>query len=100
SYFPRPSFDAGRNNQTQTRFLQNAAYLRLKNLQIGYSLPQDLVSRVGVGNVRLYVSGENLLTFTKMSKIFDPETVGLQGWNDGKTYPFATVYSGGININF
>lgn len=100
SYFPRPSFDAGRNNQTQTRFLQNAAYLRLKNLQVGYSLPQSLLSRVNVGNVRLYVSAENLLTFTKMSKIFDPETVGLQGWNDGKTYPFATVYSGGLSINF
>jgi len=48
----------------------------------------------------LYLSAENLLTFTKMSKIFDPETVGLQGWNDGKTYPFATVYSGGLTINF
>ncbi|WP_246581392.1 hypothetical protein [Echinicola shivajiensis] len=100
SYFPRLAFDRGQNNQTQTRYLQNAAYLRLKNLQIGYSLPQAILSKVGMGRARFYVSGENLLTFTKMSKIFDPETVGLSGWNDGKTYPFATVYSCGLNINF
>ncbi|WP_230981262.1 TonB-dependent receptor [Echinicola salinicaeni] len=100
SYFPRLAFDRGQNNQTQTRYLQNAAYLRLKNLQIGYSLPQSILSKVGMGRARFYVSGENLLTFTKMSKIFDPETVGLSGWNDGKTYPFATVYSCGLNINF
>ncbi|WP_236252850.1 TonB-dependent receptor [Echinicola sp. 20G] len=100
SYFPRPAFDRGQNNQTQTRYMQNAAYLRLKNLQIGYSLPNQVISRLGISKVRLYVSGENLLTFTKMSKIFDPETVGLSGWNDGKTYPFSTVYSCGLNINF
>ena len=100
SYFPRPVFDNSKNNQTQTRFLQSAAYMRLKNLQIGYSLPSEIVSRIGVGNARFYVSGENLLTFSKMSKIFDPESVGLSGWNDGKTYPFSTVYSLGLNVNF
>ena len=100
SYFPRPVFDNGKNNQTQSRFLQSAAYMRLKNLQIGYSLPSEIVSRIGVGNARFYVSGENLLTFSKMSKIFDPESVGLSGWNDGKTYPFSTVYSLGLNVNF
>ncbi|UCS95813.1 TonB-dependent receptor [Echinicola marina] len=100
AYFPRPSFDQGRNNQAQTRYLQNGAYLRLKNVQLGYSLPNSVLERLGISNTRFYVSGENLLTFTKMSKIFDPETVGLSGWNDGKTYPFATVYSCGLNINF
>jgi TonB-linked SusC/RagA family outer membrane protein len=100
SYFPRPTFSDGKNNQTQTRYLQNAAYLRLKNLQIGYSLPQGFMSRLNMGSARVYVSGENLLTFSKLSKIFDPESVGLSGWNDGKTYPFATVYSAGLNINF
>ena len=100
SYFPRPAFDQGRNTQTQTRYLLNAAYMRLKNAQIGYSLPQVLLSRIGFSSARIFVSGENLLTFTKMSKIFDPESVGLAGWNDGKTYPFATTYSAGINLNF
>ncbi|GGZ13720.1 SusC/RagA family TonB-linked outer membrane protein [Echinicola pacifica] len=100
SYFPRPTFNQGRNNYTQSRYIQNASYLRLKNLQVGYSLPTSVLSKVKVANVRIYVSGENLLTFTKMSKIFDPETVGLSGWSDGKTYPFSTVYSCGINVNF
>lgn len=100
SYFPRPSFDQGRNNATQTRFLQDASYLRLKNAQIGYSVPKQLLNRIGMSSARVFVSGENLLTFTKMSKIFDPETVGLSGWSDGKTYPFATTYAVGLNVNF
>lgn len=100
SYFPRPAFDQGRNTATQSRYLLNAAYLRLKNAQVGYTIPSQVLRRVGVSSARIYVSGENLLTFTKMSKIFDPETVGLGGWNDGKTYPFATTYSVGLNVNF
>ena len=100
SYFPKPYFNTGKNQQTQTRYLQNAAYARLKNLQIGYTIPKAVVSRLGITNVRIYVSGENLYTITKMIDIFDPETVALSGWNDGKTYPLAKVYSAGININF
>ncbi|HSI75166.1 MAG TPA: TonB-dependent receptor [Lunatimonas sp.] len=100
AYFPRPVFDNGKNNSTQTRFIQNAAYLRLKNLQVGYTIPQWMSQIARISNARIYVSGENLLTFSKLSRIFDPESVGLSGWNDGKTYPFATVYSAGLNINF
>lgn len=100
SYLPRPYFNTTKNQYTQTRYLQNGAYLRLKNAQIGYSLNPASLSRIGVSKVRFYLSGENLLTFTKMAKVFDPESVGLGGWNDGKTYPFSTVYSFGLNINF
>lgn len=100
SYLPRPYFGNGKNQQTQTRYLQNAAYLRLKNAQIGYTIDPNTVSKLGLSRVRVYLSGENLLTFTKMAKVFDPESVGLSGWNDGKTYPFSTVYSFGLNINF
>lgn len=100
SYFPKPYFGTGKNQQTQSRYLQSASYLRLKNLQLGYTIPKRVLSRIGLSNVRVYVSGENLLTFTKMIDIFDPETVALSGWNDGKTYPLAKVYSCGISINF
>lgn len=100
SYLPRPYFNSTKNQLTQTRYIQNAAYLRLKNAQIGYTLPQASLSKLGISKVRFYLSGENLLTFTKMAKVFDPETVGLGGWNDGKTYPFSTVYSFGLNVNF
>ncbi|MGV3504930.1 MAG: TonB-dependent receptor [Adhaeribacter sp.] len=100
AYFPRPYFNTGKNQQTQTRYLQSAAYMRVKNLQLGYTLPQGLTAKAGVSRARIYLSGENLLTFTKLIGIFDPETVALSGWNDGKTYPLAKVYSCGININF
>lgn len=100
SYFAKPYFNTGKNQQTQTRYLQNAAYLRVKNLQLGYTIPRSVLSKVGVTSLRVYTSAENMLTFTKMSKIFDPETVGLSGWNDGKTYPLAKVISFGLNVTF
>ncbi|WP_258049159.1 TonB-dependent receptor [Hymenobacter sp. NBH84] len=100
SYLPKPYFNTGKNQQTQTRYVQSAAYMRLKNLQIGYSLSNPFVAKAGVSRIRVYLSGENLLTFSKLTKIFDPESVGLNGWNDGKTYPFSQVYSGGLSITF
>lgn len=101
AYYPKPNFTGGGKNQyTQTRYLQNAAYLRVKNLQVGYTIPKNISSRIGISRARFYVSGENLLTFTKLTRIFDPETVALSGWNDGKTYPLAKVYSCGLSVNF
>jgi len=100
SYYPKPYFNTGKNQQTQSRYLQNAAYLRVKNIQLGYTLPQSVTSKLKLSNVRFYVSGENLFTVTNLSEVFDPETIALSGWNDGKTYPLSKVYSFGINVNF
>lgn len=100
SYFPKPYFNTGKNQQTQTRYLQNAAYMRVKNIQVGYTLPRNMLRRIGVNNLRIFLSGENLFTITKMIDTFDPETVALSGWNDGKTYPLAKVLSCGLNVNF
>lgn len=101
SYFPRAYFDKGNKNlQSQTKYMQSAAYLRLKALQLGYSLPGNLISKLRLSKVRVYVTGENLLTFTRMIKTFDPETVALSGWNDGKTYPLGKIYSCGISVTF
>ena len=100
AYFAKPYFNTTKNQATQSRYIQNGAYLRLKNLQLGYSLPQNLMSRLGIGRARFYLSGDNLFTVTKMTKIFDPETVGLAGYNDGKTYPLAQIYSLGLNLTF
>jgi TonB-linked SusC/RagA family outer membrane protein len=101
AYYPRVYFDGGgKNTNTQTRYLQNASYLRLKNVQVGYSLPFNLISKLGISKTRIYLSGENLLTLTKLSKVFDPETVGLSGWNDGKTYPLSKVISVGLSVTF
>jgi hypothetical protein len=103
AYYPRP-LDGdwggmGKNHETQTKYLQNAAYIRLKMLQIGYSLPQVIRSRAGLQKVRFYVSGENLWTGTKLTKIFDPELIDNPG-SGGVQYPLSKVLSFGINVTF
>ena len=104
SYYPRPLFD-GKNQQVQTRYLLNAAYLRLKNLQIGYTLPLSFTQKAGIQKLRFYLSGENLVTFTKMPKMFDPETIngGNTGNNqisEGNVYPLSKVIACGLSITF
>ena len=100
AYYPRPTFNGNSKNQeTSTRYLQNAAYIRLKNIQIGYTLPRKWTEKAGMSSVRIYTSGENLFTLTKMTKIFDPETLSGD-WGNGKVYPLLKTYSFGININF
>ncbi len=98
AYYPRPLFN-NKNHQTQTKYLQNAAYMRLKNLQIGYTLPKSWVAKAGLQNVRVYVSGENLLTITSLTKLIDPELAGY-GWQGGMSYPLSKTYSFGLSVNF
>jgi hypothetical protein len=101
SYFARPYFN-WKNQQAQTRYMQDASYIRLKNMQLGYTLPQAVTRRFAVSNLRFFVSGENLLTFTNMFKVFDPETVdgGYSGTQKGSGYPLMKVVSMGLSINF
>lgn len=79
-------------NIPQTRYLQNAAYLRMKNITFGYTLPKTLFQNVGLYNVRVYFSGENLFEITTLHKIYDPE--GLTG----SSHPFLRTFSIGLNI--
>ena len=99
AYYPRPDFSSTKNQQTQTGYLQNAAYLRVKNAQIGYTLPKIWTKKAGMESVRIYVSGDNLLTFSDMISVFDPETLGGD-WGPGKLYPLQRTISVGINVNF
>ena len=100
AYYPRPLFGQGSKNfQTSDRYLQNAAYMRIKNIQFGYTLPAALASKIGANRVRFYFSAENLATFTKMNKIFDPEATGGD-WGPGKLYPLQRTFSFGLNLNF
>jgi hypothetical protein len=96
SYYPRPLFNY-KNQQIQSRYLQNAAYVRLKTLQIGFTIPVGLIRKAYIQKLRIYFSGENILTFTHMSSIFDPETID-GGWG-GNVYPLSKVYSIGISIS-
>jgi len=100
AYYPRPLFSSGsKNQQTQTKYLQDASYIRLKNLQIGYTLPASIVHKIGLQYVRVYMSGENLWTKSDISGVFDPEILGGDRGN-GKTYPLQKTLSFGLNVNF
>lgn len=97
SYYPRPIVSGGdKNRQVQSRYLQDASYIRLKNLQFGYTLPVKITKRAGFENVRVYFSGENLWTGTHLSKLFDPETIG--SGKGGAAYPLSRTYSFGISV--
>ena len=100
SYYPRPLLNTNKNQQGQTKYLQNAAYIRLKNLQIGYTLPRKIVQKMGVQNLRFFASGENLLTITDLVKFFDPETIESGSFAHGYAYPLSRTYAFGLNITF
>jgi len=103
SGIPRLSFindPNGNYSKVSSYFLEDGDYIRLKNLNVSYSLPQTLAYRLGLGtgsNIRVYVNGENLLTFTKYSA-FDPE-VGNLGLDAGR-FPISRIYSVGLNVSF
>lgn len=96
SYYPRPLDGSGQNMQVQSRYLQNAAYIRMKNLQMGYTLPQMITNKLGISNLRFYVSGENLFVISGVRKLFDPEAMGYGTSSIG--YPIQRVFSAGLSI--
>lgn len=103
AYFPRPyslNSQYNKNKQPQTRYLQNGAYLRLKNLQIGYSLPASFIHKIGLQKTRVYFSAENILTLTSLPIGFDPETADLGKYGNGKSIFSQAVFSFGLNVSF
>jgi hypothetical protein len=92
AYYPRLRFGGGGNYKTQTKYLQNAAYIRMKNIAIGYSLPLKMISKAKLTRARLYVSGENLFELTNLNKAFDPELLGAQD------YPLNRAISFGLQL--
>ena len=84
------------NYQTSDFWILNASYLRVKNLQLGYSFPSILTRKMGMEKVRLYLSGENLFTFSKYREGWDPESNTVA---NGLFYPILKTYSVGFNIN-
>lgn len=106
---PRASWTSKSNNaRPSSRFLEDGSYLRLKNLQIGYTLPAKALKNIGLKQVRLYASGSNLLTLTRYPGL-DPEmTVSDNSKGEGDraagidwgTYPSAMTLMFGIDITF
>ena len=96
-YYARLRIDQN-NIQVSDHYLQDASYLRLKNLQVGANLPTKRLKWINRGY--LYVSVENLLTWTNL-RIYDPEAVGnFENWGPGKTYPQYRTYSVGLDLTF
>ncbi len=86
------------NNAAKSDFwIQDASYLRLKNAQVGYNVPYQLTRNIGVQDMRIFISAQNALTFTKMKGGWDPEYTAD---GSGRTYPVSTTYSIGVNIKF
>lgn len=103
AYFPRPyhTNEQNKNYQSQTRYLQNGAYIRLKNAQIGYTLPKSLTKAMAFEKVRFYITGENLLTITgRYPSGLDPETGNVGGRGNGKSYPPLQVFAFGLDLQF
>jgi len=95
AYFPKLHHYSvnGANHNTSSRYMLNAAYLRLKNVTLGYTVPSSLLKKVGIARLRVFVQGENLLTLTPMKvKFADPETLG------NMTYPINKKISVGMNL--
>lgn len=95
--FPRLTWgDAGNNYQHSSFWMKNAAYLRLKNIQVGYNLPKSVLGKLKIEQARFYVNGQNLLTFDRFWKGFDVETpVGT-----GTNYPMVKMITVGVDLRF
>ncbi|KAA3438801.1 SusC/RagA family TonB-linked outer membrane protein [Rufibacter hautae] len=100
AFYPRLSYGSGangssNNNQYSSWWLKEIDFLRLKTAEIGYTIPNAISSKVGIGNARVYLRGVNLLTFSNF-KLWDPELLT----RNGARYPNISVYSLGFNLQF
>lgn len=101
AYFPRVKAYAAEDNGMElaipnTHFLQNASYLRCKNLTIGYTLPASWLRKARINKLRFYASAENLFEFSHLKATLDPEALTPHG----DIYPFQRTYAFGLNLNF
>lgn len=102
AYFPRVKAYAAEGNSelgmNQTQYLQDASYLRLKNLTFGYTLPKNLLTKWGIENLRFYFSAENIWTLSHLDVELDPETSTTDAL--GANYPMQKTFSFGFNVGF
>ena len=109
AYFPRlrgylATSTNGVLRMPNTRYLQNAAYIRLKNLTFGYNVPREFLERLKMSKLQIFFTGQNLITFTKYDGM-DPEVGYGAGYSwtsgiDRGFYPSPKVFQAGISIRF
>lgn len=99
--YPRMTTQPTANNtETSSYWLKDGSYLRLKNIELGYTLPTALSNKASISTLRVFVSGQNILTFDKI-KVLDPEGPGNSANSTrGGFYPQQKVYALGINVGF
>lgn len=106
SYFPinrgYAAYDGGELYYNNDKYLQNIAYLRLKNLTVGYNLPASIIKKWKIEKLRFFFTGQNMLTLTKLkTKYIDPEQLTPDGTDKGgRAYPFMKTYTLGLNVTF
>jgi len=110
AYFPRArgyvaEISGGYLNRTNSRYLQNCRYLRLKNLTVGYTIPAELSKKAGIEKVRVYFSGENLTCWSPLFKhcsFLDPEAIAHDDSEAyGRSfYPWQKTFMFGIDVQF
>lgn len=93
AYFPRVRFNGSGNQQTQTKYLQNVAYARFKQITLGYTFPNKMFGNSKIKNVRVYVTGENLFKITSLFGGFDPDLISGYA-----SYPLNKTLSAGIQV--
>ena len=96
AYFWYPNRYPDQNAQVQTRYLQNAAYLRCKNVTLGYTFNQNVIKKIGISDMQIYLSGQNLFALSKIHRPFDPEMTATNSLE----YPFQRTYCVGVNVSF
>lgn len=95
-FYPRTLTNKSHNQVMSSFNVLDASYLRLKNIQLGYTLPDKILSKINIQRARVYISGQNLLTFSSLPKGFDPELPN----GGGRDYPQVAFYTFGIDITF
>lgn len=106
AYFPAPSlaYDSreDKNYQVQSRYLQDASYIRLKNITLSYDLPRALLDRIRVSDIQVYLSGMNLFEFSNIRRPLDPESIPevTAGTVGAIEFPMQRVYTLGARISF
>ena len=104
---PRIGRTRSNNMRFSNYYIEDGSYVRLKNLTLGYTLPASITTRLKMSSLRIYFSGQNLLTFTNYTG-YDPEIGSKIGWNvkplefgvDDSQYPQSRIFSIGLNANF
>jgi hypothetical protein len=105
AFFPRAYLtrEYRKNTWYQTKYVENAAYVRLKNIRLGYTIPQNLTRQISIAKAKIYVTGHNILTFSPLVDYYEPELLNEEAFKSRPgtyQYPMLKHYAVGLDITF